>query len=80
MAASTGCPEHEIEKTDTILAGLAIQYLRETDHDRVIVITDDIPAKTGIETAIRAQGYDDSIAILSRFDIIDDDPGSMRVL
>jgi hypothetical protein len=54
MAATTDRPEHEIEKTDTILAGLTIQYLRETDHDCVIVITDDIPAKLGIETAIHA--------------------------
>lgn len=56
MAATTGRPEHEIEKTDTILAGLAIQYLRATAHDRIIVITDDIPAKEGIETAIHAPG------------------------
>lgn len=80
MAAATGRPEHEIEKPDTILAGLAIQYLQATDHERVIVITDDKPAKAGIETAIHAQGYEDSIVVLSRFDIIDDDPGSVRVL
>lgn len=80
MADETGRPEHEIEKTDTILAGLAIQYLRETENTKVAVITDDKPAKRGIETAIQAQGYDDSITVLSRFDIIGDDPGSVRVL
>lgn len=80
MAAETGRPEHEIEKTDTILAGIVIQSLKETDAKRAVVITDDKTAKKGIETAITAQGYEDSIVVLSRFDIIDDDPGSIRVL
>jgi len=30
IANETGQPEHEVEKTDTILAGLVIQYLRRT--------------------------------------------------
>ncbi len=29
IASETGCAEHEIEKADTILAGLAIQYVRD---------------------------------------------------
>lgn len=73
-------PEHEIEKTDTILAGLTIQYLRDTENRSVVVISDDVPAKRGIETAVQAQGYEDSVTVLSRFDIIGDDPGSVRVL
>lgn len=80
MAAATGSPEHEIEKTDTIIAGIAIQYLREVEYERVTVITDDKTAKEGIETAFYAQGYDDSIAVLSRFDIIDDAPDSVRLI
>jgi esterase/lipase superfamily enzyme len=80
MAETTGRPEHQIEKTDTILAGLAIQYLRDTENRSVVVITDDVPAKRGIETAVQAQGYEDSVTVLSRFDVIGDDPGSMRVL
>src|SRR5699024_5363375 len=31
IANETGQPEHEVEKTDTILAGLVIQYLRDTE-------------------------------------------------
>jgi hypothetical protein len=36
----TGQDEHDVEKTDTIFAGLAVQYLASGD-DRVTVLTDD---------------------------------------
>ena len=41
IANQTGQVEHEVEKTDTILAGLAIQYVRDRAPVTVIVLTDD---------------------------------------
>ena len=75
IASETGRSEHEVEKTDGILAGLAIQYIRDRSTMGVIVLTDDQPAKKGIENAVRAQGYTDSITIYGLTDIIGDDPG-----
>ncbi|EMA18388.1 hypothetical protein [Haloarcula marismortui] len=81
IANETEQVEHEVEKTDAILAGLAIQYVRDRETTGVVVLTDDKPAKKGIEKAVRAQGYTDSIAVYGLADIIGDDPGdSMRLI
>lgn len=81
IANETDQDEHEVEKTDGILAGLAIQYVRDHSTTGVIVLTDDQPAKTGIENAVRAQGYTDAITVYGLADIIGDDPGdSMRLI
>lgn len=73
IANKTGQPEHEVEKTDTILAGLVVQYLRDTGVTDVVVLTDDIPAKRGIETAVNELGYEDAIGVYGLSDIIADD-------
>ena len=45
------------------------------------MLTDDQPAKKGIENAVRAQGYADTITVYGLADIIGDDPGdSMRLI
>lgn len=81
IANETNQAEHEVEKTDGMLAGLAIQYVRDRSTTGVIVLTDDKPAKTGIENAVRAQGYTDSITVYGLADIIGDDPGdSLRLI
>jgi hypothetical protein len=81
IANETGRPEHEIEKADAILAGLAIQYLRDRSTTGVIVLTDDKPARKGIERAVGAQGYIDAISVYGVADIIGDDPGdSLRLI
>lgn len=81
IANETDQAEHEVEKTDAILAGLAIQYIRDRSTVGVIVLTDDKPAKKGIENAVRAQGYTDTIAVHGLADIIGDDSGdSMRLI
>ncbi|WP_435185538.1 hypothetical protein [Halobellus sp. EA9] len=81
IASETDQAEHEVEKTDGILAGLAIQYVRDRSTTGVIVLTDDQPAKTGIENAVRAQEYTDSITVYGLADIIGDDPGdSLRLI
>lgn len=54
IANQTGQAEHEVEKTNTILAGLAIQYIRNRASATVIVLTDDQPARIGVKNAITA--------------------------
>ena len=81
IANETGKPEHEVEKTDAILAGLAIQYVRDRSTESVVVLTDDKPARKGIENAVTAQGYIDVISVYGLTDIIGDDSGdSMRLI
>ena len=81
IASETDQAEHEVEKTDAILAGLAIQYVRDRETAGVVVLTDDKPARKGIENAVRAQGYTDAITVYGLSDIIGDDPGdSMRLI
>jgi len=81
IANETDQAEHEVEKTDAVLAGLAIQYVRDRETAGVVVLTDDKPARTGIENAVRAQGYTDAITVYGLADIIGNDPGdSMRLI
>ena len=75
IANETGRPEHEIEKADAILAGLAIQYLRDRSTAGVTVLTDDKPARKGIERAVGVQSYMDAISVYGVTNIIGDDPG-----
>lgn len=72
IADRTGQDEHEVEKADTVFAGLAIQYLRER-ADTVVVLTDDKHASAGIDRAVEIQGYEDGITVLRRADIVDPD-------
>lgn len=69
IASKTDRPEHEIEKADTILAGIAIQYARNCSMD-VVVLTDDKPARAGIENAVAALGYEETISVYGIADII----------
>jgi len=47
----------------------------------VIVLTDDKPAKAGIENAVTAQGYTGTIEVYDLADIIGDElGGSMRLI
>lgn len=73
--------KHEIAKADTILAGLTIQYVRNSTQTGVIVLTGDTGAQRCIEAAIRDQGYENSIKIYNLYDIIGDDPDdSMTII
>lgn len=72
LARRTDRDEHEVEKADTIFAGLAIEYLkREGDH--VVVLTDDRVAADAITRAVANQGYGEAVTVLTRADVIDDD-------
>lgn len=81
IATETGRAEHEVETTDTILAGLAIQYASDRSPSGVAVLTDDKPARKGIENAVRVQGYTDTITVYGLADVIREDGGdSMRLI
>jgi len=64
--------EHEVEKADTVLAGLAIEYLK-CREDQVFVLTDDTVAAKAITGAVKRQGFEDEVTVLTRDDILDGD-------
>jgi hypothetical protein len=72
IARQTGKDEHEVEKADTVFAGLAIEYLQRRGND-VVVLTDDRVAAAAITRAIENQGYGNAITILTRAEILDGD-------
>ncbi|POG55245.1 hypothetical protein [Haloferax marisrubri] len=78
IARKSGKNEHEVEKADTVFAGLAIEFLR-SGHSRVVVLTDDKIAAAAIEGAVKQQRYGESILVLRRSDIMDDG-GDVRVI
>lgn len=71
IARKTGKNEHQVEKADTVFAGLAIEFLRD-GNARVVVLTDDRVAGSAIERAVGQQGYSNSVLVLRRTDVIDD--------
>lgn len=74
IANETGQPEHTVEKADTILAGLAVQCLLDRPIDGVVVLTDDIAARHGIENAVDRSGYTEAVEVCGVHDVIGDDP------
>jgi hypothetical protein len=81
IASDTRRPEHVVEKADTLLAGVTIQQLRDTTATEIDVLTDDVAARRGIETAIDELGYEDAVSVYGLADIIGDDPdGSLTVI
>jgi len=75
IANQTDRPEHEVEKADTVFAGLAIEYLKDDAGGTVLVLTDDTVAATAIQRAVEQQGYDESITVLRLSDVIDGEMG-----
>jgi predicted nucleic acid-binding protein len=71
IASQTSKSEHEVEKADTVFAGLAVQHLRQHGAERVVVLTDDRVAASAIQRAIEQQEYGESITVLRRSDVID---------
>ncbi|WP_049892039.1 hypothetical protein [Haloquadratum walsbyi] len=62
--------EDNIEKTDTILAGLAYQYAMD-DTTHVIVLVSDTKAEQAIEDVLTAVGVGDTTMIIEGRDFID---------
>ena len=48
--------EHEVERTDTILAGIAVQYVRDRSTMGIIVFTDNKPVGRASRTQSRRTG------------------------
>jgi len=64
--------EHDVEKADTVLAGLAIEYCHRRG-ETVFVLTDDRVAGAAIRLAVRQQGYEGAVTVITRDDILDSD-------
>ena len=75
IANQTDKQEHEVEKADTVFAGLAIEYLKDDAGGSVVVLTDDKVAATAIQRAADQQGYGESITVLRLSAVIDDEIG-----
>lgn len=71
IANLTGQDEHDVEKTDTIFAGLAVQYLANGD-DRVTVLTDDGPATRAVKTAVKTSDVYGEVRVLTLEEVIGD--------
>jgi hypothetical protein len=72
IARRSAKDEHEVEKADTVLAGLAIEYRHRRGND-VFVLTDDRVAAAAIRAAVRRQDHEDAIAVVTRSEILDSD-------
>lgn len=75
-------PEHEVETTDPVLAGLAVEYVTQgAVADGIIaVITDDRAARIGVNTAVEEIGYGDRVRAFTLPEIIGDDPGDVTII
>jgi hypothetical protein len=69
IADLTAQDEHDVEKTDTIFAGLAVQYLASGD-DRVTVLTDDGPATKAVKSAVKTVDVHGKVRVLTLEEVI----------
>lgn len=74
--------EHEVETTDAVLAGLAVEFVSRgaVDDGFVAVLTDDRAARGGVNTAAKAVGYGDRIQAFTLAEVIGDDPGDLTII
>ncbi|MDY7081461.1 MAG: hypothetical protein SXQ77_03425 [Halobacteria archaeon] len=63
MASITSRPENEIEKTDTALAGHAVQLVESERSDNVVVLLRDNVAEQAIQDAVGSMEYDEIEAV-----------------
>ena len=79
IARRTGEDEHEVEKADTALAGLAVEYLKRTD-DPVAVVTDDRVAARAIEAGTARSECEGSVSVFTREDLIGGGGDDLRII
>lgn len=80
-AKSPDKDEDDVEKTDPVFAGLAVEYLLDEEMpDDVTVITADRVAGEAIETAMTTLGYETQISIDTLWDLIDDGDGYITII
>ena len=78
---STEKDEHDVEKTDPVFAGLAVEYLlNERSADSVTVITADRLAREAIETAMASLGYGSQVCTVTLWDLIDTEDDDITLI
>lgn len=82
IASRDEMAEHEVETTDPVLAGLAVEYVtRRAASDGIIaVITDDRGARFGVSRAIEEVGFGDRVRAFTLPEIIGGDPGEITII
>lgn len=79
IASQTDKDEHEVEKADTALAGLAVEFLNESDRP-VAVLTDDRIAARAIETGTARSECDGAVSVFTRDELIGDSDDDLRII
>lgn len=79
IADKTGKDEHDVEKADTALAGLAVEFLSRENRP-VAVLTDDRVAARAIEMGVARSDCDGPVAVFTRDDLIGDSDDDLRIL
>jgi hypothetical protein len=72
IASADDRHEHEVERADAALGGLAAQLLAEGSTTTVYIYTPDIAAGEGIETVFESEGYGDAVTFVNAFQFIED--------
>lgn len=73
--------EHDVEKTDPVFAGLAVEYLTEdSSGNEVTIITGDKIAYDAINSAVSSLGYDNQIHPVTLVDIIGESGGEVNII
>lgn len=71
IASETDRPEHEIEKTDTVLTGVAYQYaIEQTIH--VTVLVSDTIAEQAIHDVLCAMDVGNETAVIEGREFLED--------
>lgn len=79
IARRTGTDEHDVEKADTALAGLAVEYLKRTG-DPVAVVTDDRVAAQAIEAGTARSDCEGSVRVFTREDLLGGGDDDLRII
>ena len=75
IAHSSNRNEDQIEKADTALAAIAVEYLESESADYACVVTTDGDAGEGAVTALEANGFENRIQFKDGFELIDEITG-----
>jgi hypothetical protein len=71
IAHSSNRNEDQIEKSDTALAAIAVEYLESESANYACVVTTDRDAGEGAVTALEANGFENRIQFKDGFELID---------
>lgn len=72
IAHSSNRDEDNIEKADTALAAIAVEYLDSESADYACIVTTDGDAGEGTVTALEANGFENRIQFKYGFELIDE--------